>query len=63
MSGGLLDAAPRLFDAAEYIGLGVQAPLEMAIDEAATLDRWQVAERPPAPIPGQQAIPTTGGTR
>lgn len=52
----MLDPAPRIFDATDYLAEGRQAPLELGIDDSARLDKWELPALRPQQIPGQQSM-------
>ena len=56
MTARLLNAERRLFDASEWIGVGMQASLEIAVDTTAVRDRWETPPQREAALPGQLEI-------
>ena len=49
----LLDAPLAMFDHAEFIGVGKQAALDIAIDESATKGKAEAPAQRVRPLPGQ----------
>lgn len=49
----MMDAPQHIFDTSEYIGLGQQATLDIAIDESATQGRAVAPAQKVKPMPGQ----------